>query len=97
MAIEELTLAVGAVTLLIAVVRTVRRHSAIGPSLARTSVLTRARPRHSRRSVAGYLCAVRDQPALIPKATSAFCFFASYCTQRGQGRGELTPCGSRAA
>jgi len=81
MAIEELTLTAGALTLLIAVATTVRRRWAIDPRLARTSVLTRARPGHSRRGVRGYLGAIRDQPALIPKATSAFFFFASYCTQ----------------
>jgi hypothetical protein len=81
MAIEELTLAAGALTLLIAVATTVRRRRAIDRRLARSSVLTRARPGHSPRGVRDYLGAIRDQPALSLKATSAFCFFASYCTQ----------------
>lgn len=80
MTIEELTLVAAAVTLLIAIALTLWRRRAIDRRLERSSVLTLVETRHSRRSLSGYLAAIRDQPALGLKAVSASCFFASYCT-----------------
>jgi hypothetical protein len=79
MTIEELTLVAAAATLLIAIAMTLLRRRAIDRRLER-SVLTLVETRHSRRSLSGYLAAIRDQPALGLKAVSASCFFASYCT-----------------
>ena len=89
MRFDQLSFAAAVLTLLIAFATTVRRRRSIDRRIARSSVLTVVGARHSRRSLHGYLAAIRDQPALGLKAVSAWCFFASYCTTHPLTQGLL--------